>query len=118
MERFHIVLVFVDLQMQNGSLLTNNVTNQFSRKEQTNKCASLRLEHAEESKNVAKFPKLNSDQKETNETSWVHCFKYVPHLVPTDFFLVSSGICPIIQGWSEYEKKSRYFNIVLKRIDY
>ena len=60
---FGYTQLLVGLQTQNWSLFINDITNQFSRKEQTIKCASLWLEHAAESKNVAKFPKLNSDQK-------------------------------------------------------
>ena len=60
---FGYTRLLLGLQMQNWSILINDITHQFSRKEQTIKCALLWLEHAAESNNAAKFPKLNSDQK-------------------------------------------------------
>ena len=50
-------------QSQNWSIFINDITHQFLRKEQTIKCASLRLEHNAESKNVAEFPQTKSDPK-------------------------------------------------------
>lgn len=60
---FGYAQLLVGLQIHNWSLFINDITHQFSRKEQTIKFASLRLEHPAESKNVDKCPKPNLDQK-------------------------------------------------------
>ena len=60
---FGYTQLLVGLHSQNWSIFINDVSHQFSRKEQTIKCTLHWLEHAAESNNAAKFPKLNSDQK-------------------------------------------------------